>query len=132
MSETDQCVFRKACSGRIFILLLYVDDILAIVDAKEAKALKAMLIKWFGVVQFEEGSKLSYLGMQISITDEGTEVSMSFYVHQLLEGLSIAVKLSPGTKATFIVDEASPLLGEAEQKVFHSQMAKVFYLAKKA
>jgi hypothetical protein len=55
---------------------------------------------------------LSYLGMQISITDEGTEVSMSFYVQQLLEGLSIAVKPSPGTKATYIVDKAWVRLNE--------------------
>ena len=57
---------------------------------------------------------------------------MSFYVHQLLEGLSVAVKLSPGTKTTFVVDESSPPLGEGERKVFHSQTAKVLYLAKRA
>jgi hypothetical protein len=131
-SETDQCVLRKEKNGRIFILLLYVDDILVVVDEQEAKGLKAMLMKWFGTVQFEEGNDLSYLGMQISIRNSGTIVSMSFYVQQLLEGLSVAVKLSPGTKTTFAVDESSPPLGEGDRKVFHSQTAKVLYLAKRA
>jgi len=31
-------------------------------------------------VQFEIGEKLSYLGMQIEIRDDGTIVDMSFYV----------------------------------------------------
>jgi len=35
-SPTDRYVFRKWVGGRIFVLLLYVDDILAQVDEKEA------------------------------------------------------------------------------------------------
>lgn len=58
-SETDQCMFRKEKNGRIFILLLYMDDILVVVDEQEAKRLKAMLVKRFGTVQFEEGYDLS-------------------------------------------------------------------------
>ncbi len=108
------------------------DDILAVVDEAEAKALKTMLVKRFGTVQFEVGNDLSYLGMQISIQNNGTIVSMSFYVRQLLEGLAVMVKLSPGTKTTFVVDESSPPLGEGDRKVFHSQTAKVLYLAKRA
>jgi hypothetical protein len=91
-----------------------------------------MLVKRFGTVQFEVGNDLSYLGMQISIRNAGTIVSMSFYVQQLLEGLSMVVKLSPGTKTTFVVDETSPPLGEGDRKVFHSLTAKVLYLAKRA
>jgi hypothetical protein len=36
VSETDRCVFRKHNGGRIYILLQYVDDILANADSKEA------------------------------------------------------------------------------------------------
>jgi hypothetical protein len=79
-SETDQCVFRKWVGGKVFILLLYVDDILAQVDKQEAEHLKVHLKKRFGEVQFKVGEKLSYLGMQIDIKDKGTTVDMSFYV----------------------------------------------------
>ncbi len=39
------------------------DDILALVDADEAKRLKKHLEERFGAVHFEIAKKLSYLGM---------------------------------------------------------------------
>jgi len=74
---------------RIFVLLLYVNDILAQVDKKEAEQLQKHLMRKFGEVQFGVGSKLSYLGMQIDRRDEGTMVDMSFYVKKLLEEASV-------------------------------------------
>lgn len=62
---------------RIFILLLYVDDILGQVDKEEVECLRR--------VQFEIGKKMSHLGMQIEIRDGSTPVHMSFYVKKLLE-----------------------------------------------
>jgi hypothetical protein len=88
-SKTDRCVFRKRVGNRIFILLLYVDDILAQVDKQEAERLRVHLKKRFREVQFEIGEKLSYLGMQINIKDEGTMVDMSFYIKKLLEGMTV-------------------------------------------
>jgi hypothetical protein len=50
-SETERCVFRKRVGERIFILLLYVDDILALVDKEEAERLKPSynndLVNWY-------------------------------------------------------------------------------------
>jgi hypothetical protein len=57
MCETDKCVFRKIVSGKIFVLLVYVDDILALVDRKEAEILRARLVERFGTVQFEVARK---------------------------------------------------------------------------
>jgi hypothetical protein len=131
-SKTDQCVFRKKNGEKVFLLLLYVDDILAVVDAKEAKELKTLLEGKFGPIVFEVNNKLSYLGMHIDVKGEGTTVGMVFYIKQILEGREVMVKLSPGTKMTFEVnDKAVPLL-EAERKEFHSTTAKLLYLAKRA
>jgi len=68
---------------------VYVDDILAQVDKKEAERLQKHLMRKFGEVQFEVGSKVSYFGMQIDIRDEGTMVDMNFYVKKLLEEASV-------------------------------------------
>jgi hypothetical protein len=76
ISPTDPCVFVRQVGEKIFILLLYVDDILGIVDDKEAKKLKTHLEARFGTVQFKEGGRLSYLGMEVDITDAGTSVDM--------------------------------------------------------
>jgi hypothetical protein len=131
-SETDRCVFRKQVGNRVFILLLYVDDILTQVDKDEADRLRVHLKKRFGEVQFEIGEKLSYLGMQINVQDEGTTVDMSFYIKKLLEGTMVKGQASPGNHSSFIVNEESQLLEESERKYFHSTTAKLLYLAKRA
>jgi hypothetical protein len=132
VSETDRCVFAKQVGEKIFTLLLHVDDILALVDAEEAKMLEANLRRRFGVVQFEVGEDLSYLGMKIIIRDEGTTVDMSFYVAQILENEEVEVVALPTTKETYNVDEESKKLCEEEKKWFHSTTAKLLYLAKRA
>jgi len=105
-------VFRKWVGNRVFILLLYVDDILAQVDKEEAERLRVHLRKRFGEVQFQIGKKLSFRGMQINIRDEGTIVDMSFYIKKLLEGMMVKGQASPGNHTSFIVDEESQLLEE--------------------
>ncbi len=109
VGPTDPCVFVKQVGDRIYILLLYVDDILAIVDKEEAEKIQAHLVAKFVSVQFEEGGRLSYLGMEIDVTVAGTSVDMSFYVKQLLEDakerMNLVVYASPGTKETFVSNE---------------------------
>jgi hypothetical protein len=119
-SPTDRCVFRKQVGERIFVLLLYVDDILAQVDDKEAERLREHLMRRFGEVQFEVGSKLSYLGMQID-----TMIDMSFYVKKLLEGRTVKGQSSPGNHNSFIVDERAQKLEESEKKIFSLDYGKV-------
>jgi hypothetical protein len=132
VSETDKCVFRKRKGDRIFILLLYVDDILANVDSEEAERLRQHLIKRFGTVQFEIGGRLSYLGMQLEMKETGTVIDITFYVKQLLEGVDVPVRASPGTKFTFIIAENAMVLAEVDRKVFHTQVAKLLFLSKRA
>jgi hypothetical protein len=86
----------------------------------------------FGEVQFEVGSKLSYLGMQIDTKDEGTMVDMNFYVKKLLEEASVKGQSSPGNHNSFIVEEHVQGLEESEKKYFHLMTAKLLYLAKRA
>jgi hypothetical protein len=129
MSETDKCVFRKVAGDRIYILLVYVDDILALVDQDEAKKLRKLFDKRFGKVQFELGKKHSYLGMQICIAEEGIIVDMTFYAKKILECEDVQEMRSPATKLMFIVKENSRLLSEEDRKQFHAKTAKLLYLA---
>jgi hypothetical protein len=91
-----------------FVLLLYIDDILAFVDAEEAEKLRAHLVAKFGMVQFEIHGRLSYPGMEIGVTYERTLINMSFYVKQLLEDAdenkSLTIYILPGMKETFAVE----------------------------
>jgi hypothetical protein len=92
----DRCIFRKKNGDRIYILLLYVDDILAHVDKQEAEILRKKLVERFRTMPFEEGGRLSYLGMQLNVTDEETTINMLFYTKQLPEGSNVHVRESPG------------------------------------
>jgi len=85
VSEMDNCIFCKMNGSGICLLLLHVDDILANVDREEMMALKEKLEeKTFGMIQFEEGGRLSCLGMHLELHENGTIVVMSFYVNQLV------------------------------------------------
>jgi hypothetical protein len=133
VSETDKCVFIKQVGqDKIFTLLLHVDDILVLVDAEEADLLFKRLKHRFGEVQFEVGDDLSYLGMNISIRDEGTVIDMSFYVSQVLENEEVEEAACPMAKTFYNVDEKLKKLGEVERKWFHSKTVKLLYLAKRA
>jgi hypothetical protein len=73
-------VLRKKNGDRIYVLLLYVDNILANINKEEAERLRQNLIKQFGTVQLESSGRFSYLGMQIDIMMKRTIINMSFYV----------------------------------------------------
>jgi hypothetical protein len=51
---------------------------------------------------------------------------------QVLEGVEVPVRASPGTKSTFVVDETAKALIEDVRKEFHSKIAKLLFLAKRA
>jgi hypothetical protein len=51
-----------------------VDDILAHGDKQEAESLGKKLIERFGIMPIKDSSRLSYLGMQLNVTDEGAGI----------------------------------------------------------
>ncbi len=136
VGPTDPCVFVKQVGSRVFILLLYVDDILAIVDRAEAERLRATLVARFGTVQFEIGGRLSYLGMEIDIRDIGTVVDMSFYVKQVVADTETHFVLNayelPGVRSSYVVGDDTERLPEDRRAWFHSVVAKLLYVAKRA
>jgi len=103
------------------------------VDKEEAERLKTKLQRQFGELIYEVGKKLSYLGMEIAVTQEGMRLDMTHFVKKLLEGMEEGRQYeSPGTKDSFAVDETAKKLDEADRKDFHSKKAKLLYLAKRA
>jgi hypothetical protein len=131
VSATDPCVFVKQVgNGRIFMLLLYVDDVLAIVDVTEVKLLKSHLTTKYRTVQFEMNEKLSYLGMEIEVSNYGTSIGMSSYVTQLVDevqecGLELSSYNWPGTKENYAIKEGAESVSGTEKVYFHSTVAKL-------
>jgi hypothetical protein len=81
----DPCVMRKIVDGRIFLLLIYVDDILLFADLDEIKRMERVFIKEFKWITMQVGNQQSYLGMQIELGDGYATITMSNYVEKLLQ-----------------------------------------------
>ena len=66
--------------GLIFIILLYVDDLLIFANQAEMDGLRALLTAEFKSIVMEIGKDLSYLGMQIVWMAQGFEIVISHYM----------------------------------------------------
>ncbi len=79
------------------------------------------------------GNVLSYLGMQIMLEQGVVTIDISYYLEKVLEGYDNLPPCStPGKRNFFDVDERVELLSKAEQKKFHTAVARLLYLLKRA
>jgi hypothetical protein len=116
----------------IFIILIYVDDLLIFATALEMEILRALLTEAFKSITMEVDQKLSYLGMQIVWSDAGFDISMEHYVKQLLgDWPNVLLRTGLGTKDTFKLDVLSPALAEKPRQLFHTTVARILYLVKR-
>jgi hypothetical protein len=132
-SPTDPCVMRRIVGDKIFLLLIYVDDILIFADEMEIKCIKDFFKAEFTWITMNAGNVLSYLSMQIMLEPGVVTVDMSYYLEKVLEGYdNLPPCIMLGKKMLFAVDETAELLSEAERKVFHIAVARLLYLSKRA
>ena len=131
---TDPCVMRKVINGSVFLLLIYVDDILVLTDKEEAERLQQAFVQEFQWITIDYGSIHSYLGMQIVLKDGYTMIDMTHLVDKLLLTCQepLVEYACPATKTLFQVDEKAEKLSETERKKFHTTTAKLLYLTKRA
>ena len=131
-NDYDRCVFNKTVDGKQITVAFHVDDLLVtsvlpgLVDGVVAK-----LEKTFSSVTVTRGLRHSYLAMNIVITDNGIDVDMISYIDKILEGKTCGRATTPATDDLFTTAEADPLLDPDSAKLFHSDVAKMLYLAKR-
>jgi hypothetical protein len=124
---------RRIKGQKIFLLLIYVDDILVIATREEMERLRARFIAKFQWITMEVGITHSYLGMQIKLFDGYTTIDMIHYIEKMLtEVNSEKTFATPATKKIFDVDETAVVLNEEERKKFHTLVAKILFLSKRA
>jgi hypothetical protein len=81
-SEMEPCVLRKVENERVYLLVVYIDDILIITSEDKIKRLHTLCIEEFQWVTIEMGKCHSYLGMQLEFPDGEVRVNMSNYVER--------------------------------------------------
>lgn len=132
-SPTDPCVMRKVVNDKIYILLIYVDDILVIADKAEINRLKDEFTKEFTWITMDVGKRHSYLGMQICFEEGYVTVDMIHFIEKMLGTVEQVKEFDrPATKDIFVVNEQAAVLKEEDRKRFHTLVAKILFLSKRA
>jgi hypothetical protein len=71
--------------------------------------------------------------MQVSVQDGVVTLDMKYYLECILKDHdNPRAAVTPGGKNGFMVDEKAERLVDAEKKVFHTAVAKLLYLSKRA
>jgi len=126
---------RRVVDDKILLLVIYVDDILVLADEAEIERLNQAFVKEYQWITMEISSIHSYLGMQIQFHQGYAMINMSHFVDKLLQTCGeddLTEFKCPATKKLFAVDEKATKLTEAERKAFHTNVAKLLYLTKRA
>ena len=124
---------RRIVGKREFLLLIYVADILVIADTDEIERVKEFFVREFTWITTETSRTHSYLGMQISFHDGCVTVDMKHYIEKLfIEDGDLEEYTSPAARNVFSVNPAVKILDEKDRKAFHTVVAKLLFLSKRA
>ena len=133
-NKEDPCVFNKIVDGIQTTLCVHVDDILCTsVKISEHIELERNLTDRFKDINFEQGSKTSFLGMTIHTSDHGpTSICMAGFVSELVNDFAPTGSVpSPANNQLFEPGHDDHVMIESERKRFHTVVAKLLYLAKR-
>jgi hypothetical protein len=132
-SPTDPCVMQHIVGDIVYFLLIYVDDILLLAEQQEIEQMKEVFLQNFTWITMEIAEKHSYLGMLISLRPGEVEIDMEFYVRKVLEGYNnLPLANTPATKKLFEESTKRVVLTEEEKGKFHTAVARLLYLSKRA
>jgi hypothetical protein len=131
VTPTDQCIFRRVSGSALCILILYVDSILLFADDAEINRVQSFMMKEFRWITVVKDNVQSYLGMNIKVSKNQVTVDMDYYMQQLLQEFQMLQTYTPAVKECFKTIESTALDKEVQKK-FHTIIAKLLYLAKRA
>jgi hypothetical protein len=129
-----QCAFdRCVYTDKDTILLIYVDDIFVAARTEVAKSRIVEIIRSaYKTVTLNEGPLQSYLGMSFDFTEKGkVRVGMQKQIDELLSNFRGKEKPSPAANDMFHVTNSNNLSKDYSES-FHSTVAKLLYVAKRA
>ena len=133
-NEYDECVFNRTINEVQCTVCVYVDDFLiTCVQAAMLEDVIAQLSSEFKIPSVCRGDTHSYLGMTMKFNRSQRTVSLTMesYVDDTLKMMKVVGEAaSPAVQHLFSVRDSLPLQ-KPQQEEFHSQVAKLLYLAKR-
>jgi len=137
-NKVEPCVFNKRdAHGVQTTVAVHVDDLL--ITCKNDQGIQdvadIIITKNFGGLTLKHGPVVPYVGMILDFTDPGTvRVNMKHCTDEILKASGVAGKApTPALEDLYVMDdEQDVLLGPVQKAEFHSMVAKLLYLAKRA
>ena len=123
-----------ASSNQITICVHLDDLLMTCIDQKVMNSEIEKLEEIFGSLSVSYGKMQNYRGMVFDFTTEGTVViEMKNYIEELLEYTETKTSApTPAEVNLFDVNYKNELLSDVERAKFHTVVAKLLYLAKRA
>ena len=133
-NDYDPCVFNQGTGAEQVTVVFHVDDLL--ITSKSKLALAALcdhLKDSFDEIKINDSGEFSYLSMRIRRKADTIEVDMQGYIEKCLQGKNIGrTAVTPAKDGLFDIDPDSVLLSQSDGECFHSDVARLLYLAKRA
>eukprot|EP00804_Cyclotella_cryptica_P003532 CCRYP_002153-RB/>CCRYP_002153-RB protein AED:0.61 eAED:0.32 QI:0/-1/0/1/-1/1/1/0/615 len=133
----DPCVVTKMIRGEQMTICWHVDDLKISHKKKvEIKRLESWLRSIYGNISVSEGSKHTYLGMELDYSEEGKcRVTMSRYTKEVINGFPEVIEGTAATPAAdylFQTREDGKKLPEEQAAAFHRTTAQLLFLSGRA
>jgi len=131
----DPCVFNKVMYGKQCTVLIYVDDLkISCKDPRGVDETLEELRKVYKKLSVKEGKKMDYLGMLVDFTSIGkVKISMINLIDEILADCPVDKSAaSPAASHLFDINPECPKLSDRDREIFHSLVAKLLYIAKRA
>ena len=136
LNPYDTCVANKEVDGSQVTVLWYVDDLkLSHASKTVVNEVIKQLEGFFGHLTVTEGNEHTYVGMDITIKDKKVEIHNIECIEETFElcedGIGPAAA-TPAKSHLFEVSDDRDRLTDKKQRVFHSCVAKLLFIAKRS
>jgi len=136
-NKTDPCVFNKWIGNECITVGIYVDDLLiTATDKKLIKKLRDALIEEYKEVNYMDGNKITYLGMLLDNSHKRyVSITMPQFIEDLISDMQLGsgdFSKTPASSKLFNIVVDDELLSDDERERFHTNVAKLLYLGKRA
>ena len=133
----DKCVANKVINGKQCTIAFYVDDNkVSHEDPGVVSKVIQNLKEHFGDLKVVRGNKHTFLGMNIEILgDKKIQIDMREQLQEAIDMFPENTTMkasSPASRYLFQVDDNAKQLNKEQSEIFHSTVAKLLFIAKRA
>jgi hypothetical protein len=131
----DECVFNKGQGEEQCTIVLHVDDLMITCKngSKIDELIASLKERYTEGVTIHEGPVVSYLGMTFDWTKSGeVKITQEGYIKDMLRDSSVeGLAKTPAADNLYEVRDEIPEASKEVSEWFHTQVAKLLYLAKR-